>query len=211
MNRVIVTGRLTRDPETRQTQSDSTVVSFGIAVDRRFKRDGEPTADFFNCVAFGKTAEFVQKYFTKGMKINLEGHMQTGSYTNKEGQKVNTFNIIVDECEFGESKAANDAQRGQTSAPPPIVPPPAPQAPPMYNNTPPVQQAQQAQQTQYQRQAPQQYAQQQQPVQQQYAPQQQRQQPAQQQQQYYQQSQQDQQLPEFMNIPPNSPDEIPFP
>ena len=197
MNRAIITGRLTRDPEVKQTQSDSTVVRFSVAVDRRFKRDGEPTADFFNCVAFGKTAEFVEKYFHKGMKINLEGHMQTGSYTNKEGQKVNTFDIVAEEIEFGESKAANDAQRGQASAPSPIAPPPAPQAPPMYNNVPPVQQAQQ---TQYQSQAPQQYAPQQQPVQQQYAPQPQR-----------QQSQQDQQLPDFMNIPPNSGDEIPFP
>lgn len=200
MNRAIITGRLTRDPETKQTQSDSTVVRFGIAVDRRFKRDGESTADFFNCVAFGKTAEFVQKYFTKGMKINLEGHMQTGSYTNKEGQKVNTFDIIVDECEFGESKAANDAQRGQASAPPPIAPAPspAPQAPPMYNNVPPVQNA-----------APQ--VQHQQPMSQQYAPQPQYQQQVQQP--YYQQqpAQNQQPLPDFMNIPPNSPDEIPFP
>ena len=67
MNRAIITGRLTRDPETKQTQSDSTVVRFSVAVDRRFKRDGEPTADFFNCVAFGKTAEFVQKYFAKAV------------------------------------------------------------------------------------------------------------------------------------------------
>lgn len=193
MNRVVITGRLTRDPETKTTQSDATVTRFGVAVDRRFKREGEPTADFFNCVAFGKTAEFVEKYFKKGMKIDLTGRIQTGSYTNKDGQKVNTFDIVVEECEFGESKAASE--NGRTSAPPPMAPSPVPtpQTPPPVYNAPPMPQ-QQAPQPQYQ----QQYVQQPQ-YQQQYAPQQ-----------FYQQQQQ-QPLPDFVTVPPNSPDEIPFP
>ena len=200
MNKIIITGRLTRDPETKQTQSDLTVVRFSVAVDRRIKKDGEATADFFNCTAFGKQAEFVQKYFSKGMKIDLTGHVQTGSYTNKEGQKVNTFDILVDDCEFGERKSLNE--NAQASAPPPIAPAPAPapQAPPMYNGVPPVQQNA----------MPPQYQQQSMP-QQQYVPQPQYQQ--QPQQPYYPQqpAQNQQPLPDFMNIPPNSPDEIPFP
>ena len=191
MNRVVITGRLTRDVETKTTQSDATVARFGVAVDRRFKREGEPTADFFNCVAFGKTAEFVEKYFKKGMKIDLTGHIQTGSYTNKDGQKVNTFDIVVEECEFGESKAASENSRA--SAPPPMAPSPMPQTPPPVYNAPPMPQ-QQTPQPQYQ-----QYAQQPQY------------QPQYQQQPYYQQPQQGQPLPDFVTVPPNSPDEIPFP
>ena len=172
MNRVVITGRLTRDPDTKTTQSDSTVTRFGVAVDRRFKREGEPTADFFNCVAFGKTAEFVEKYFKKGMKIDLTGRIQTGSYTNKDGQKVNTFDIVVEECEFGESKAASE--NSKASAPPPMAPSSMPQTPPPVYNAPPM-------------------------------PQQQTPQPQ------YQQPQQGQPLPDFVTVPPNSPDEIPFP
>ena len=193
MNRVVITGRLTRDPETKTTQSDATVTRFGVAVDRRFKREGEPTADFLNCVAFGKTAEFVEKYFKKGMKIDLTGHIQTGSYTNKDGQKVNTFDIVVEECEFGESKAASESSRA--SAPPPMAPSPTPQTPPPVYNAPPMPMPQQ--------QAPQ-------PQYQQYAPQPQYQ-PQYQQQPYYQQPQQGQPLPDFINVPPNSSEEIPFP
>ena len=92
MNKVILVGRLIRDTETRVTQGDNpTYISrYTLAVDRKFKKDGEPSADFINCVAFGKSAEFAEKYFFKGMKVGVSGHLQTSSYTNKEGQKVYT-------------------------------------------------------------------------------------------------------------------------
>ena len=99
MNYALLIGRLTKDPEVRET-----VTRFSIAVDRRFKRDGEPTADFFNCVAFGKTADFVAKYFFKGKRIALTGRIENGSYTNKEGHKVNTTSIIVESVEFVDDK-----------------------------------------------------------------------------------------------------------
>lgn len=105
MNVATLVGRLTRDPEGKATQGGTFVTRYTVAVDRRFKRDGEPTADFINCVSFGKTAEFAEKYFTKGMRIAVTGRIETGSYTNKEGQKVNTFDIIVDNHEFADSKA----------------------------------------------------------------------------------------------------------
>lgn len=106
MNRWTGIGRLVRDPDIKQTTGDkpTTVAKFTLAVDRRFKKDGEPEADFINCVAFGKTAEFIQKYFTKGMKVAVEGRIQTGSYTNKEGNKVYTTDIAVENVEFCESK-----------------------------------------------------------------------------------------------------------
>lgn len=113
MNKVILMGRLTRDPEIRYSSgaTSTAVASFSIAVDRRFKRDGEPDADFFNCTAFGKQAEFVERYLKKGTKIVTCGRIQNDSYTNKEGQKVNATRIMVDEIEFAESKnaAANNA------------------------------------------------------------------------------------------------------
>ena len=104
MNNVCLVGRLTRDPETRYAQSDLAVTRFSVAVDRRFKKEGEQTADFINCVSFGKTAEFVEKYFSKGQRIGLTGRIQTGSYTNKEGQKVYTTDVIAENVEFVESK-----------------------------------------------------------------------------------------------------------
>lgn len=107
-------GRLTRDAELRQA-GETTVARFSLAVDRRKKDDG---TDFINCVAFGKTAEFIDKYFQKGSKIVVIGHIQTGSYTNKEGQKVYTTDVIVDECEFGESKGEKPVKEGFT---PPTV------------------------------------------------------------------------------------------
>jgi len=113
MNKAILTGRLTRDPEVRYSQGEKStaVARWTLAVDRRFKRQGDDqTADFPSCVAFGKTAEFVEKYFCKGMKMNLLGRIQTGSYTNKEGIKVYTTDIIVEEVEFGESKSADGGQ-----------------------------------------------------------------------------------------------------
>lgn len=108
MNKVILMGRLTRDPEVRYTQGDnaSAVARFSLAVDRRFKKDEEQTADFINCVAFGKTGEFIEKYGRKGTKFVVEGRIQTGSYTNKDGQKVYTTDVVVEQVEFAENKAA---------------------------------------------------------------------------------------------------------
>lgn len=110
MNKVILMGRLTRDPEVRYTQGDnaSAVARFSLAVDRRFKKDGDQTADFINCVAFGKTGEFIEKYGRKGTKFVVEGRIQTGSYTNKDGQKVYTTDVVVEQVEFAESKASAD-------------------------------------------------------------------------------------------------------
>lgn len=110
MNKVILMGRLTRDPEVRYTQGDnaSAVARFSIAIDRRFKKDGEQTADFISCVAFGKTGEFIEKYGRQGTKFVVEGRIQTGSYTNKDGQKVYTTDVVVEQVEFAESKASAD-------------------------------------------------------------------------------------------------------
>ena len=115
MNKVILMGRLTRDPEVRYgTGENSTAVArYTIAVDRRFKRDGEQNADFIGCVAFGRNAEFAEKYLRQGTKIVLTGRIQTGSYTNRDGQKVYTTDIVVEEQEFAESKAAAAGNGGQ--------------------------------------------------------------------------------------------------
>lgn len=109
MNKVILMGRLTRDPEVRYSQgaSQTAVARFSVAVDRRFKRDGEPDADFFNCTCFGKQAEFVERYLHKGTKIVLSGRVQNDNYTNKDGQMVYSVRIMVDEIEFAESKNAS--------------------------------------------------------------------------------------------------------
>ena len=116
MNKVILMGRLTRDPETR-VNNDKSVTRFTLAVDRRFKRDGdEQTADFINCVAFSKTAEFVEKYGYKGTKFVVEGRIQTGSYTNKDGVKVHTTDIVVEQLEFAESKSSSDNSNTNTSS-----------------------------------------------------------------------------------------------
>ena len=108
MNKIILMGRLTRDPEVRYSQGESSlaIARFSLAVDRRFKRQGEAEADFFNCTAFGKQAEFVEKYLKQGTKILLTGRVQNDNYTNKEGQKVYSVQIIAEEIEFAESKAA---------------------------------------------------------------------------------------------------------
>ena len=110
MNKVILMGRLTRDPEIRYSQGEraTAVARYSLAVDRRFKREGEPDADFLNCVAFGRQAEFAEKYLKKGTKIALTGRIQTGSYTNRDGVKVYTTDIVVEEQEFAESKAAGE-------------------------------------------------------------------------------------------------------
>ena len=109
MNKIILMGRLTRDPEVRYSQGENSlaIARFSLAVDRRFKRQGEPDADFFNCTAFGKQAEFVEKYLKQGTKILLSGRVQNDNYTNKEGQKVYSVQIIAEEIEFAESKAAS--------------------------------------------------------------------------------------------------------
>ena len=111
MNKVALMGRLTRDPEVRYAGGDNAlaIARYTLAVDRRFKRDGEDTADFISCVAFGKSAEFAEKYFHKGIKIAVSGRIQTGSYTNKDGVKVHTTDVIIEDQEFAESKSASSA------------------------------------------------------------------------------------------------------
>ena len=117
MNKVILMGRLTRDPEVRYTQGDNAmaIARYSLAVDRRFKRDGEPDADFINCVAFGKSGEFAEKYLKKGTKIAVVGRIQTGSYTNKDGQKVYTTDVVVEEQEFAESKNVGSSDNNQSA------------------------------------------------------------------------------------------------
>ena len=109
MNKVILMGRLTRDPDVRYTTGEKqmTIARFTLAVDRRFKREGEPDADFIGCTAFGKTAEFAEKYLKQGTKVAVTGRIQTGSYTNKDGVKVYTTDVVIEECEFAESKNAS--------------------------------------------------------------------------------------------------------
>ena len=110
MNKAILMGRLTRDPEVRYTQGESqmAIARYTLAVDRRFNRSGdENTADFIQCVSFGKAAEFAERYYHKGTKIAVTGRIQTGSYTNKDGVKVYTTEVVVEEQEFAESKNSN--------------------------------------------------------------------------------------------------------
>ena len=121
MNKVILMGRLARDPDIRYTQSNSAqeqtcIARYSLAVSRRFNRDGEQKADFISCVAFGHQAEFAEKYLRKGTKIALTGRIQTGSYTNRDGQKVCTTDVVVEEQEFAESKAAGQSTQ-QNPAP----------------------------------------------------------------------------------------------
>lgn len=116
MNKVILMGRLTRDPDVRYSagESGTSVARYTLAVDRRFnRRDGEATADFISCVAFGRSAEFAEKYFHQGLKVVVTGRIQTGSYTNRDGNKVYTTDVAVEEQEFAESKAA--AGQGENS------------------------------------------------------------------------------------------------
>ena len=107
MNKVVLAGRLTRVPEVRYSQGDNATVvgRYTLAVERRYKKDGEPTADFIPCVVFGRSAEFTEKYFRQGIRVSISGHIQTGSYTNKDGVKVYTTVVIVEEQEFAESKS----------------------------------------------------------------------------------------------------------
>lgn len=124
MNKVVLMGRLTRDPEVRYSQGENSlaIARYTLAVNRTFKRNGDAQeADFINCVVFGKSGEFAEKYFKQGTRIVVSGRIQTGSYTNKEGQKVYTTEVIVDEQEFAESKNAGGESGGyqQTSRPAP--------------------------------------------------------------------------------------------
>ena len=127
MNKVILMGRLTRDPDIRHSagENSTAVARYTLAVDRRFnKRDGEATADFISCVAFGRSAEFAKKYFRQGLKVVITGRIQTGSYTNRDGVKVYTTEVVVEEQEFAESKNASSANTQSYQA----APAPAPSA-----------------------------------------------------------------------------------
>lgn len=117
MNSVQLLGRLVRDPEVRYTAGDNptAVARFTVACNRKYKKDAEQEADFISCMAFGKTAEFIERYFNKGNSIALNGRIQTGSYTNKDGQKVYTTDVVVDSLEFVGKK--NDDASGNTSKP----------------------------------------------------------------------------------------------
>ena len=117
MNKVILMGRLTRDPEVRYSQGENAtaVARFTLAVDRRFRRDDAST-DFIGCVAFGRNAEFIEKYFRQGTKALITGRIQTGSYTNRDGQKVYTTDVVVEDQEFAESKSSSEG-RGSAGAP----------------------------------------------------------------------------------------------
>ena len=196
MNHVNLVGRLTKDPDVHGN-GDFINVRFTTAVNRKFKnKDGKYDADFINCVAFGKTAEFIEKFFRKGMAIGIGGEIRTGSYTNRDGQKVFTTEVYVNDAEFVESKGASGQQSTQAAVPPPgqyqpkqnyQAPPQQQPVQPQYQQAPPVQYQQPQQQYQ---QAPPQYQQPQaQPMQQ----------PV------YQQSD-----PDWMKIPEGSGDTLPF-
>ena len=116
MNIVALTGRLTKDPDIRYTNSGTSIARFTIAVDRDFKKEDGQTADFPNIVAFGKTAEFVEKYFSKGKRIEVMGRIQTGSYQKEDGTKVYTTDVLAERVGFGESKKESGSQ--QTKADP---------------------------------------------------------------------------------------------
>lgn len=118
MNKVVLMGRLTRNPEVRYSSGNSpmAIARYTLAVDRRFKREGEQSADFINCLAFGKAAEFAEKYFRQGMRITVCGRIQTGSYTNRDGVKVYTTEVVIEEQEFAESKS-NGQQNSSGGAP----------------------------------------------------------------------------------------------
>lgn len=119
MNKVILMGRLVRDPEVRysQGQQSTAIARYTLAVDRRFSRDGEQSADFIGCVAFGKAGEFAEKYFKKGTKLVVTGRIQTGSYTDKNGNKVYTTDVVVEEQEFAESKGGSSTNNAPQPTP----------------------------------------------------------------------------------------------
>ena len=115
MNKVIIIGRVVRDAEIRYSQgaSSTCIARYTLAVDRKFKQEGQPTADFINCIAFGKLGEFAEKYLHKGVKIAVVGRIQTGSYKNKDGNTVYTTDVVVEEQEFAESKSSNQSQQNE--------------------------------------------------------------------------------------------------
>ena len=117
MNKVILIGRVVRDAEIRYSQGTNTtcIARYTLAVDRKFKQEGQPTADFINCIAFGKLGEFAEKYLHKGVKIAVTGRIQTGSYKNKDGNTVYTTDVVVEEQEFCESKSQNNQQNPASS------------------------------------------------------------------------------------------------
>ena len=128
MNKVILCGRLTKDPEVRYSSGDkqTAIARYNLAVDRRFKRQGEEqTADFINCVVFGRGAEFAENYLHQGTKIRAEGRIQTGSYINKDGKRVYTTDVVVENQEFAESKAASDNSYKKENGSAPYKPEPA--------------------------------------------------------------------------------------
>ena len=129
MNKVILMGRLTRDPEVRYSTSGDgqlAIARYTLAVDRRFKRDGEQSADFIRCVAFGRSGEFAEKYLRKGTKVVVTGRIQTGSYQDKDGKTVYTTEVVVENQEFAESKAASDNAGFQAQQPAAASAPTAP-------------------------------------------------------------------------------------
>ena len=123
MNKVILMGRLTRDPETRYCNSGTAVARYTLAIDR-YRRENGQSADFINCVAFGKTAEVAEQHFYKGLKVVVTGHLQTGSYKNREGQTIRTTDVVIESQEFAESKSASSqaSQSSQSSAAPSSAP-----------------------------------------------------------------------------------------
>ena len=116
-NVVVLVGRLTSDPTVRYTPSQTAVARFTVAVDRPFSRDNEQTADFISCVAFGKSAEFIEKYFTKGKPIGLTGRIQTGSYTDKNGNKAYTTDVVAERVEFVGNKGESGGGAAQRNDP----------------------------------------------------------------------------------------------
>lgn len=120
MNKVVLMGRLTRDPEVRYAsgQDNLCIARYTLAVDRKFRQNNESAADFIPCVAFGKSGEFAEKYFRQGMRVTVSGRIQTGNYTNAEGRKVYTTEVIIEEQEFAESKSSS-APAPQEQTPPP--------------------------------------------------------------------------------------------
>ena len=119
MNSVQLVGRLTRDPDVKYSEGGSTVARFTLAIDRRFKKEGGDSADFISCVAFGKAAEFLEKRFRKGQRLGLTGRIQTGSYTNQEGNKIYTTDVIAENVEFVESKGTSAGDGGSQQRPEP--------------------------------------------------------------------------------------------
>lgn len=119
MNKVILIGRLIKDPDVRMGTNDTKIARYTLAVNRRYHKNNEPTADFIGCVALGKNGEFAEKYLYKGIKIAVTGRIQTGSYTNRDGQKVYTTDVLIEEQEFAESKKSQSEEQSQPPVPSP--------------------------------------------------------------------------------------------